>query len=472
MSLLQCAEDNIRTRAQNLNSTKEKREQYGEIFTPYSLIERMFDMLSSEDFENPDTKWLDPGAGTGFFSVFLFWKLDAGLTKTLPSKAVRQRHIISNMIYMVELQHDNVTVLSSLFGDNANIVCGDYLTDMVFDKIAFDYVIGNPPYNKNGIKKVPANKFKNKNKDGITLWFDFVKKSMFLLKTRGNLLMITPSMWMKPGRLGIYDYFMRYKLHRVECLSNTKTNWMFGGVAQTPTCFFLMSKQPSDGFCDIYDIEKGRYFNYTIRSEYPIPVFAISVVNKFLRVVDRIGALEVIKTNMPDKRVNLSIKKCSTFKYENIKTARLNGLSPKLDINYSDAPLRFSDVAKLVLPHKMYGFPFIDLVGKYGISNRDNYVVVGRTEEDLRIISEFLSTKTVLYIYEATRYRMKYLEKYAFLLLPDVTKIPELIATRPITDDVIAEYFKLDANDISCIERLHKKNYDFRYNDLAHSASR
>ena len=49
---------------QILSSPKEKREQYGEIFTPYSLIERMFGMLANEDFMNPHTTWLDPGAGT------------------------------------------------------------------------------------------------------------------------------------------------------------------------------------------------------------------------------------------------------------------------------------------------------------------------------------------------------------------------------------------------------------------------
>ena len=55
---------------QILSSSQEKREQYGEIFTPYSLIERMFGMLTNDDFTNPNATWLDPGAGAGFFSVF------------------------------------------------------------------------------------------------------------------------------------------------------------------------------------------------------------------------------------------------------------------------------------------------------------------------------------------------------------------------------------------------------------------
>ena len=427
------------------------------------MIKEMFDMLPASSFTDPNANWLDPGAGTGFFSIFLFWKLDIGLASAIPERNARHDHIIQNMLYMIEIQEDNVTHLRKLFGADANIVCEDFTAHS--GTRTFDYVVGNPPYNKNGIKKVPTNNSKNKKKDGTTLWFGFVKKSVALLKGGGSLLMIVPSLWMKPDKMGAYDYLTQYKLRHIECLSNTKTNRVFGGMAQTPTCFFLMSKQPSDGVCDLYDADRGDYVNYALRDQYPIPVFAASVVNKFLAAVDNIGAVAaaVVKTNMPGKRASLSAAKCGRFKYENIKTARLDGLRPSLDVNYSDAPLAFHGVAKLVLPHKMYGFPFLDLEGKYGISNRDNYVIVGRSDEDLRIIGEFLSTKTALYIYEATRYRMKYLEKYAFLLLPDITKIPELLVVRPITDATIAKYFRLSADDVSCIERLHTKNYEFKY---------
>ena len=76
--------------------------------------------------------------------------------------------------------------------------------------------------------------------------------------------------------------------------------------------------------------------------------------------------------------------------------------------------------SKLVLANKMYGLPYLDLSGEYGISNRDNYVIYKENNEDLIKLSEFLSTELVKKVYESTRYRMKYLEKYAFELLPDI----------------------------------------------------
>ena len=71
----------------------------------------------------------------------------------------------------------------------------------------------------------------------------------------------------------------------------------------------------------------------------------------------------------------------------------------------------------------MYGIPYLDLSGEYGISNRDNYIIYKDKIEDLKKIYDFLSTEKVQEIYKSTRYRMMYLEKYAFQLLPDITLI-------------------------------------------------
>ena len=54
---------------------------------------------------------------------------------------------------------------------------------------------------------------------------------------------------------------------------------------------------------------------------------------------------------------------------------------------------------------------------------------------------------------------MKYLEKYAFELIPDITKLKNF--PLDINDETIAEYFELDENDIECINNLTKKDYKF-----------
>ena len=136
----------------------------------------------------------------------------------------------------------------------------------------------------------------------------------------------------------------------------------------------------------------------------------------------------------------------------------LDGLHPKI---VSTEPLCYYGEPKLCLAHKMYGFPFLDVVGDYGISNRDNYVIIDKTIAELQQIASFLRTKTALYIFEAARYRMKYLEKYAFEFIPDITKLPEFPTVS--TDESIAEYFGFDNTDRENIEKLHRKDYSFIY---------
>ena len=51
-----------------------------------------------------------------------------------------------------------------------------------------------------------------------------------------------------------------------------------------------------------------------------------------------------------------------------------------------------------------------------------NYVILDKSKDELSKIQDFLSTYFALYVFESTRYRMKYLEKYAFQFLPDLWK--------------------------------------------------
>jgi len=105
----------------------------------------------------------------------------------------------------------------------------------------------------------------------------------------------------------------------------------------------------------------------------------------------------------------------------------------------------------------MYGFPYYDSEGIYGLSNRDNYVILRENGQECLKIKQFLSTKLVLYIYESTRYRMKYLEKYAFQFIPDITKLPDF--PKDINNESVCAYFGLDENDKNHINSLHKKSY-------------
>ena len=467
----------LHTFKQTFNVSNADKLEYGEIYTPFSLINKMLDLFDPVVFTMPEKRWLDIGAGLGYFSIALFIRLNQGLAVILTDDLKRKRHIIENMLYMSEVKTSNVNALREMFGKNANILAGDFLTEqgsaVHSGSAVYDYIIGNPPYNANGLKKVPTNKEANKKKDGTTAWMKFVQKSLVLLRAEvGQLCIIVPSIWLKPDKAGIHVLLTKYKIEKMHCLNGNETNLIFKGEAQTPTCYFLLTKSQKDNQqIGLYDVKRQNYVNFLYKSGEPIPMFGATIIEKLQKwlVVNKCGALNVKKTNMPSIKSRFTetpyaiedteAMEATEFPYINIKSCLLEGLQPVLLINYSDIPQAFQGIKKIVLAHKMYGFPYYDKTGIYGISNRDNYVITGKTDEEFMQLQAFLSTKLALYVFEATRYRMKYLEKYAFQLLPDITKLEGFPAAADITDQTVANFFGLDELDIHHINSLHRREY-------------
>ena len=67
--------NNIYEFKQDLTVVKEKKELYGEVYTPFTLIDKIISLIPINNFKNIHKKWLDIGAGTGYFSVYLYFKL-------------------------------------------------------------------------------------------------------------------------------------------------------------------------------------------------------------------------------------------------------------------------------------------------------------------------------------------------------------------------------------------------------------
>lgn len=435
-------------------ASNENKLKYGEVITPLDFAEKILDLLPKKVFQNPNLKWLDPCVGTGNFCMVLYKKLFQNLSAKIKEPKKRHRHIIQNMIYMVELNEEHLSGLYDLFGENANITCMDYL-ELTNQK--FDIIIGNPPFNVDGAKKVPTNKNSSKKNDGKAIWMNFVENSIYNLNDNGYLAMITPSIWMKQDH-ALFSKMKKWgEIIKLHSLTNTETNHIFLKQAQTPTCYFVLHKNNKIKI-KTYDNCKKDYLlcdiNLSIPLKYP------GIISKILTYVSKVGNIPVIKTSMrPDYKGLTVTSRCDkehTFK--NISTCVLNGLQPELVVNYSNKPCHYSGKKKLVLAHKMYGFPFYDQKGEYGISNRDNYVLLGYSDKEFEQLKQFLSTKLALLIFETTRYRMKYLERYAFEYIPDITKLndfPEII-----TNETVNNYFKLDKMERNEVAHITNREYN------------
>lgn len=389
------------------------KEKYGEVITPSFLVEMMLDSLPAHIFREPERTWLDPGAGTGRFSLSLY-----------------QRNI--KKINMIEINKQHVQTLRSVFPPET-VLEGDFLSLQQ----PFDTIVGNPPFNSDGLKKVPTNKALKKKHDGRTVWPLFVKHAVSLLTEGGILCMIVPAIWMRPDRAGMYEFMLQYRLENIRCFNNTETNRMFGGECQTPTCFFTLYKEPRRETITLYP-----GITYPMKKNRPIPVRGAAIIKKLLPFVERYGHVRVRKTNVAPVGTVFSPYKTPETPYKNIRTCRVRGGDrPYLVYEYTNKKMAYSDTEKLVLAHKMHGFPYLD--EGLGISRRDNYVIL----EDMGIWKQFLSTRFARFLFETTRYRMMYLERYVFEFIPDIAKIEGF----PEEEEAQMRWFGLDSGDIARI---------------------
>jgi hypothetical protein len=452
--------------SQFLTPIQELKELYGEINTPFAFIFQMLSIIPTKYFKEPDYKWLDAGAGHGNFSICLFFLLYKHLKQRIPNNDERKTHIIENMIYMVEINDVNTTYLKKIFGEKANIVEENYLDwfpTLNNKSLFFDFIIGNPPYNFNGLKKVPTKSNVNKKEDGKTIWSMFILKNFSLLKENGKMNVLIPSIWMKPDKSKMYYEFLKYQIEKTHNLNASEMNKLFSLQVQTPACYFLLTKRENKGKIELFDKMKNKYISFILSSNIPLPLCFTSIVQKCLKVKNKYGGLCVIKTNLPPKNCKLSHIKNEIYTFPNISTTLLDkDKNPTLKINYSKEALVFSGESKLVMGHKMYGFPYLDKEGVYGISARDNYVIKNRSIEELELIGEFLSTEFILFLFECTRYRMRYLEKYVFEYLPDFSLIPEIDKMeKHKRKDYIYELFEIDDEERKYIENYFRVKYKF-----------
>ena len=464
-----------------MDTSNDAKNNYGIVYTPSPLVDKILDLIPKHYYENPHLKWLDVGAGNGAFSQNLYNRLVNNLAQTFPNLETRRNHIIKNMISLCEIYPPHIEKLNELFSRDANIISSDFLTlELTKDVKHFDFIIGNPPYNINGALKTPTNKSLKKNNDGKQIYVDFVNKSLTLLNKGGHLALIIPSLWLKPDKAGLYYSLLHsnFVIEKLHCLNTSETQKAFLYKAQTPTCFFyghLKEKEKEKEkekdkhiSLAIYDKLNKSYVDYVLRPNYPIPTNGINIINKLLHYVDKVGHLKVYKSNSPPKNSLFynNNNNNNNNPHPNIQTTKLYKKTPLLIINYSNNLQHYANQPKLILAHKMYGFPYLDSSGVYGISTRDNYILTSAdySINELREIQAFLSTKIALFIFSTTNYRMRYLERYAFQYIPAITKLkefPSLLNLDPNSrEKLIVKFFNFSLNEETIINNSFA-NYNY-----------
>ncbi len=261
----------------------------GEVFTPINTITQMLKKLEkfylktrkTSIWSNEKLTWFDPSAGTGNFPVVIYFFLMNGLASIFPEEIKRKKHILTNMIYMAEINTENVKVIKQRFGNSINIYTGDSLNLDIkkqFRIEKFDVIVGNPPYN---------DKF-SKITSGITVVAPLYNKFIEKYIDKCNYLsFIVPSRWFTGGQgLSKFrcDMLNRRDIVYIEHFENAseifKDIHIAGGVN-----YFLKSSE-YNGAC-LLNGQKINLQNYDII----VNPQHIPLINKIIEYIKKHGSI-------------------------------------------------------------------------------------------------------------------------------------------------------------------------------------
>lgn len=110
-----------------------------EVFTPPEVANQMLDLLPQELFEDPNTKFLDPGCKSGVFLREIAKRLIKGLEDKIPDLQERIDHICKEQLYAIA-----TTELTSLLS-RRSVYCSKY-PNGPFSIAQFPNVEGNIRY--------------------------------------------------------------------------------------------------------------------------------------------------------------------------------------------------------------------------------------------------------------------------------------------------------------------------------------
>lgn len=280
-----------------------EKKKFGEVFTPFKLVEEMLDRIPTDVWSNPNLKWFDPCVGVGNFMVCVYYRLMIGLKKVIKNEDNRKIHIIKNMLYMSELNSKNVFICKTIFGEECNLNEGDTLKLDICEKWGvdkFDIIIGNPPYQDDS-----GNRGK-----GHTLWDRFIKKAFVILNENGYLIYVHPAGWRQPNHeilnilkekqilyLSIHDE--KDGLKTFQC--NTRYDWY---VLENKTWYKNTTIDAQDR--EIYNVDISK-LNF-------IPNFMFDEIIRYTVGNEKLEIIKERSTYGTDKK-HVSRDKSSVFKY-------------------------------------------------------------------------------------------------------------------------------------------------------------
>jgi hypothetical protein len=431
-----------------LKPKKKEKQENGEVFTPMCLVFEMLDNLDKHYikehgisiFTEPSFKWFDPASGMGNFPVAVYLRLIEGLKTQIPNDEDRKKHIIENMLYMSELNKKNVFICHQIFNMNnqykLNLYEGNTLElDIVsvwgLELNSFDVILGNPPYNKGGIRSHTGKQLGEKNE---TIWTKFIEKSFQWLKPDGFLAFINPLSWLKKSH-SLHNDMLEKHIIWLKLWDNSQSKGMIN--ADIPISLYVLQNSINiNKKTEITSILKRRSLTTTsteyLNPKYSIPLAFHSIFNKLVGFIET-RKLQLEYKTKTIKSSGTKAKIPTEYTLEDMWAVDTYTIKEGLMVKKATEQHPDANKCKLIISNKAsFTGAFID-EGRISLTGNHKFYILG---ENLELVKKMLDFKMINIIGHYTKYGQDFLDNEAFKYLPDIRKL----GIADITED---EFYKL-----------------------------
>jgi hypothetical protein len=444
----------------SLRPNKEDKDKNGEVFTPLYLVNDMLDNLDESYkiingksiFTEQSFKWLDPAVGIGNFPIIIYLRLLKGLEPIIKDKEERIRHILEEMLYMVEISDKSIFILNKILcGDKykLNIHRGSYLEGSCRYDFKFDVILGNPPYNPPKTETGSS---------GNSIWQHFVIKSYYISKEKGILLFLHPPGWRKPtdeyfdpDKLQILDGEYHKYNNNKQSIKQIRTGQVWKVLKKTGSFSFIYTNDQTNKKMneyvkffpafDYYVYQKGLRVNChtkniflgkvieqnDVKINYDLDYLPNLITNETQDILNKITTKTGDKPNFTRNRSNQkTFSDNSSRKYKYIYTYKkgeplykyTNILSKDDNLNMNKVIMNFSGGLDF------YKVSYVKKDEKIGTYDKTMYSIVENNNEGKRLLS-FFNSNIVRFIFLITQYSYGAITQNEPLVANSITIPPE-----------------------------------------------
>jgi hypothetical protein len=341
----------------------------------------------------------------------------------------RKKHILEKMLFMCELNKKNVFITKQIFDIHGEYKLNIYQGDtLLFDPVVafgishFDIIVGNPPYNKGGIRSHTGKQLSVNNEKNETIWPNFVSTCLTWLKDDGFLVFITPLSWLKKSH-SLHKTLLSKHIIWMKLWDNMQSKKMINAVI--PISLYILKNTLNIEKNKTEIISNFRRRNLTtlsneyLNKDYSIPLAYHTIFNKLTDFIEKNNLKleyhnKTVKSIGTKKRVPLSYNLKDNLAVDTITIK--DGIMVKTTNEiHLDA-----DKDKLIIANKSsFIGSFIDN-SRLSLTGSDKFYILG---ENLELILKMLNFKISYMICHYTKYRQDFLEKEVFSYLPDIRKL-------------------------------------------------